>query len=264
MRTIWQMRIKDRWQKEKSACIWPNLCCVSRIFNVLHFYTIHTFVVGVYLTVVMAMTSMSVVFSVFILHLHHRGGHSHRAPSWLRKLALSFMSRAMCMCLHPNRQDWDRGRDKDSVHTHIQPGYSSFNEGFRVQSAKYRVENGQLHRQTDSGGQRDDKPEEAYGGGSGNAGKQSCFRYRQAEAEILRYLRLVLSKQDKLDSERLVIQEWEQISRVFDRLFFYIFFLVAVFATISLLVLKPMSKNVSLNAPRAPHTSWPPYPAIPH
>jgi len=41
---------------------------------------------GVYLTIVMAMTSVSVVTAVFVLNLHYRGPDRRPVPSWLRPL----------------------------------------------------------------------------------------------------------------------------------------------------------------------------------
>lgn len=42
--------------------------------------------ISIYLTLVMAMTSVSVIFTVFVLNLHHRGPNRKRVPYWLRKL----------------------------------------------------------------------------------------------------------------------------------------------------------------------------------
>lgn len=36
----------------------------------------------------MALTSVSVIMTVFVLNLHHRGPHKHSVPSWIKKLFL--------------------------------------------------------------------------------------------------------------------------------------------------------------------------------
>jgi len=41
---------------------------------------------GIYLTIVMAMTSVSVVTAVFVLNLHYRGADRRPVPSCLRRL----------------------------------------------------------------------------------------------------------------------------------------------------------------------------------
>jgi len=43
-------------------------------------------VAGVYLTIVMAMTSVSVITAVFVLNLHYRGPDRRPVPSCLRRL----------------------------------------------------------------------------------------------------------------------------------------------------------------------------------
>ncbi|KAI0214558.1 Acetylcholine receptor subunit alpha-L1, partial [Lamellibrachia satsuma] len=51
---------------------------------------------GIYLMVIMGLTSLSVIFSVLVLNVHHRGDRETRAPYWLRRIALHYISRVMC------------------------------------------------------------------------------------------------------------------------------------------------------------------------
>ncbi|CAL1526683.1 unnamed protein product, partial [Lymnaea stagnalis] len=44
--------------------------------------------ISIYLTIVMALTSVSVIMTVFVLNLHHRGPHKHSVPSYLKRLFL--------------------------------------------------------------------------------------------------------------------------------------------------------------------------------
>ncbi|XP_059171412.1 neuronal acetylcholine receptor subunit alpha-2-like [Physella acuta] len=44
--------------------------------------------ISIYLTIVMALTSVSVIMTVFVLNLHHRGPHKHSVPTWLKKFFL--------------------------------------------------------------------------------------------------------------------------------------------------------------------------------
>uniref|UniRef100_A0A1I8J982 Neur_chan_LBD domain-containing protein n=1 Tax=Macrostomum lignano TaxID=282301 RepID=A0A1I8J982_9PLAT len=44
--------------------------------------------ISIYLTVVMSMTSVSVIMTVFVLNLHHRGPSRSPVPNWLRRLLL--------------------------------------------------------------------------------------------------------------------------------------------------------------------------------
>ncbi|XP_052283564.1 neuronal acetylcholine receptor subunit alpha-10-like [Dreissena polymorpha] len=53
--------------------------------------------ISIYLTIVMALTSMSVIMTVFVLNLHHRGPNKRAVPRWLKKLLLNGMSRFLCL-----------------------------------------------------------------------------------------------------------------------------------------------------------------------
>ena len=56
---------------------------------------------GIYLTIVMALTSMSVIMTVFVLNLHHRGPNKRPVPKWLRHVFLGRMSRYLCLQDNP-------------------------------------------------------------------------------------------------------------------------------------------------------------------
>ncbi|BFY98789.1 hypothetical protein BsWGS_01830 [Bradybaena similaris] len=53
--------------------------------------------IGIYLTVTMGMTSLSIILTVFVLQLHHVGPHKRRVPRWLKSLVFGFFARIVCM-----------------------------------------------------------------------------------------------------------------------------------------------------------------------
>ncbi|GFR62847.1 neuronal acetylcholine receptor subunit alpha-10 [Elysia marginata] len=53
--------------------------------------------IGIYLTVTMGMTSLSIILTVFVLQLHHVGPHKRPVPDWLRTLVCNVFARAVCM-----------------------------------------------------------------------------------------------------------------------------------------------------------------------
>jgi len=55
---------------------------------------------GIYLTVTMAMTSLSIMLTVFVLQLHHAGPHQRTVPAWVRTLVVGYVARALCMRSH--------------------------------------------------------------------------------------------------------------------------------------------------------------------
>ncbi|ELU10286.1 hypothetical protein CAPTEDRAFT_201263 [Capitella teleta] len=77
--------------------------------------------IGLYLTVIMAMTSASVVFSVFVLHIHHKGGRGNRAPLWLRRFTLKYLATYLCTqkeLLKCVRHVLDK-QDRDELERHV-------------------------------------------------------------------------------------------------------------------------------------------------
>ncbi|GFR93219.1 neuronal acetylcholine receptor subunit alpha-10 [Elysia marginata] len=52
---------------------------------------------GIYLTVTMGMTSMSIILTVFVLQLHHVGPHKRPVPGWLHTVVVGVFARLVCM-----------------------------------------------------------------------------------------------------------------------------------------------------------------------
>ena len=55
------------------------------------------FLPGIYLCLVMTMTSVSVIMAVMVINLYNRGMKTRRAPKWLRKLILEIASSPLKM-----------------------------------------------------------------------------------------------------------------------------------------------------------------------
>lgn len=47
---------------------------------------------GIYLCVVMTLTSLSVIMAVMVINLYNRGAKTRRAPVWVRVLVLKWIS----------------------------------------------------------------------------------------------------------------------------------------------------------------------------
>ena len=52
---------------------------------------------GIYLTITMGMTSMSIILTVFVLQLHHVGPHKRPVPGWLNTIVVGLFARLVCM-----------------------------------------------------------------------------------------------------------------------------------------------------------------------
>ncbi|GFN80597.1 neuronal acetylcholine receptor subunit alpha-10 [Plakobranchus ocellatus] len=76
------------------------------------------------------------------------------------------------------------------------------------------------------------------------AGRTRENKKSQVEAQILYYLRAVLETFDKGQGERTAVLEWQEVARVLDKFFFWLFVLITSLTTVFLLLLSPITKNV--------------------
>ncbi|CAH8552995.1 unnamed protein product [Schistosoma turkestanicum] len=53
--------------------------------------------IGVYLTVTMAMTSLSIILTVLVLHLHHTGSNRQPVPKYVRKIFFHYIAKILCL-----------------------------------------------------------------------------------------------------------------------------------------------------------------------
>ena len=58
---------------------------------------------GIYLTCTMAITTLSMVLTVFVLNLHHIVDRP--VPTWVRKLTLVYFAKILGVCAPSMRQD---------------------------------------------------------------------------------------------------------------------------------------------------------------
>ncbi|XP_052792185.1 acetylcholine receptor subunit alpha-1-A-like [Mya arenaria] len=53
--------------------------------------------ISIYLTIVMGLTSMSVIMTVFVLNLHHRGPNKRAVPRWIKEILVNKMAPYLCL-----------------------------------------------------------------------------------------------------------------------------------------------------------------------
>ena len=240
---------------------------------------------GIYLTVIMAMSALSVALSVFVLNCHHRGAMLHRPPRLVRVLAAT-VARALCMHLrylhhHLAASPTCRGRGPSlpSACTNNSNNHSMTN------TLNNDVDSGLLHEMahvtsadqnhvidlglnglvgdpvvwtrgsnhTDSNHTNNSIEEGGGGrrGGGGGFGDPTSTTFSTAttlrlEREIANYLRAVVEAHERSKREQVAISEWQEVARVLDKFFFWVFVAVTSISTLVLLVFSPMTKDVTV------------------
>lgn len=188
--------------------------------------------IGIYLTVIMAMSALSVVFSVFILNLHHRGSFQCGPPYWLRKFSY-LLSRFLCM-------EWTDTIPNRFCHS------SLHNKMEKLSSESYGTER-HSHCGVRCNGMGHEKIPDCSGTSGVSPHTHSILTPESSfDDEMMRYLRYIIAMNDRGMVERKFIQEWQEIAKVMDRFFFGVFLGITVSSTFILLVVSPMTKDISL------------------
>ena len=218
----------------------------------------------------MAMTSMSVVFSVFVLTVHHRGSRGVRPPKWLRVLTIDIMApRLFCSCLskpntHISTNRWDPRQRHSSikfydsevnmiantVRTSISIKSSAaaadFTRRSKIDNDSSITERNVDNWETIKGAQHqlDNDKKRIEKSKNFTAIDNRALKTQRSVAEEIQLQLEKLMDRYKLDElEQTIIKEWQNVAIVFDRCLFYLFTAVIAFATLFLLIIMPLTKK---------------------
>ncbi|OWF52825.1 neuronal acetylcholine receptor subunit alpha-10-like [Mizuhopecten yessoensis] len=213
--------------------------------------------ISIYLTIVMTLTSLSVMMTVFVLNLHHRGPNRVEVPPWIRTLCFGRMQSLLCI------------NDDKTFSSYLTPRESKF---IRTMSLKVTLDNIAQELQNEiqlENGMADTVVTEREGttihdhrtsdgrfNGDGrfNAGSSDSLRRHmrppltrghsnnKAHDEIIQALKRILEKHEKGDRDYEIVQDWRRVAQVVDRILFWIFFLGTFISTLIILVITPASK----------------------
>lgn len=164
-------------------------------------------IAGIYLTCTMAITTLSMVLTVFVLNLHHISDRP--VPPLVRKVVFIYLARVLGMCgttdeimtakpkhsqrkfRHSNIADANIDERTAIIELHNRPGQNSANVGTNHHSLR---------------GSRDPK----Y--------MQTAYRDQDIEAEM----------------QEDYAKDWKRLAEIFDRLFFWLFLMAILISTLVL------------------------------
>ena len=158
----------------------------------------------------MAMTSLSIILTVFVLQLHHVGPHQKPVPRWLRALVFDLLARMVCM-----------GR----ASTFMKNRTYGKCENMYLSTFMENAEGGNCNGSVPLSGVT-----------------ISHERIDHTGEVITKHIRGLVSRQDNDESHQDLIQEWQFVAHVIDRLLFWIFLFFAVVSSLTILVIKPLLK----------------------
>ncbi|GFQ94997.1 neuronal acetylcholine receptor subunit alpha-6 [Trichonephila clavata] len=214
---------------------------------------------GIYLTVVMAITSISVVVTVVVLNFHYRGPSRKEVPPYLRELILQRF--ASCSCYKSSIKKGKRTANTYDAGIHVPSAFKG--ESFRLTIDSLHEELKEMNPDLTC-----NEPNVCSSGH--NVGDHSSNKRRshavpssksqvngsspgsvcsggssgtKIQAEILRTLQYLLYRQEQEDYRVRVVNEWRQMALVIDRILFWIFFVVTVVSSLSFLVIVPLHRR---------------------
>lgn len=221
----------------------------------------HLLPAGIYLTVIMAMSALSVALSVFVLNCHHRGTSLHRPPKVVKKLS-AVIARCFCVRLtYLNNNNYNANNNSryhcagntsgtqpsSNWHCYSMPPYS-LNTHTKRSSAPSSTQTTSIPQSMPQTavGPRCNGSVETNSTPQNNSGLRHNRESKRTmmEAQILHYLKAVLEAYDKGHGERIAILEWQEVARVLDKLFFWLFVVITSLTTVFLLLLSPIAKDV--------------------
>jgi nicotinic acetylcholine receptor len=181
----------------------------------------------------MAMSGMSVVFSVLVLNIHHKGVLSKCPPRALKGLARA-LARLFCMKVH---------LDETTNAANYHAVYSPANFTCKSHDNESLLYN-DMQRHTPI--HVDLQDTDALNDVMNQNMPQSVPGKSNIDIEILNYFKQMMANHEQSLVEKQIVREWQEIARVMDKAFFWLFLSITVLSTIFILVLSPMTKDINL------------------
>lgn len=202
-------------------------------------------ILGVYLTIIMAMSALSVVFSVCVLNFHHKRIGTNPPPYWLKAVA-TIASHLTCSKISFSNSNTPMSPKVNNVgHIDHLVNHGDFN------SVKFDGETDTESREQLLDIHSTPMCVENQINGTctnRNPGIHSNGRTQLplVETMVLEYVNRLLSKYDRSTDENRSLNDWREIARIFDRVLFVIFGLITVISTLTILVICPFTKSITI------------------
>ncbi|KAK3602116.1 hypothetical protein CHS0354_023095 [Potamilus streckersoni] len=186
--------------------------------------------IGIYLTVIMAMTALSVIFSVLVLNIHHRGGFSPGPPPWIKRVA-ALLAKVVCIrtTFHTDRYT--------PVQSYTMCNTIPIPANDNMTNTEFESERNAMN------GVKRDMVIDA---------RQASTRHHICQKtpiddEVMRLFNSVVGSHERTLMEQQTAREWQELARIMDRTFLYICVFTTLLSTIILLAIRPMTKYIDFN-----------------
>lgn len=201
--------------------------------------------IGIYLTVIMALTSLSVILAVFVSNINNRGYHQAPLPPCLRSFMV-IASKAICYKLEYIHQIKFEEVKPSSFQVVVKRN-RKFTRPHPSESGCNLVEFGSSDQIANSSRTIEDSSLSRRGSALHARGVQTTIHReypRSWEAEeILEKLQLLLNKEEERSKEMALMKQWQEVAEVVDRILFWVFVLSTLLCSLSILVFVPLARS---------------------
>ncbi len=206
----------------------------------------------------MAMTSLSIVLTVFVLQLHHVGPSTKPVPRWIRVVVISTISRIICMrSSNTNYYQYDKREREELTRSGSLRRSGSFRSSIRERAGRNQgpmtgarrrtdeicltsfIDNLDMLKDTNCNG-RLGQSDPMYPSSMDTAAEAESRNVTYDK--ISKHLKILVSKHDSEDEYQDIINEWRLVAHIMDRFLFWLFLIGSFLSSMSILVFKPMTK----------------------
>uniref|UniRef100_A0A1I8EBD2 Uncharacterized protein n=1 Tax=Wuchereria bancrofti TaxID=6293 RepID=A0A1I8EBD2_WUCBA len=179
--------------------------------------------IGIYLTIIMLLTSISVIMTVMVLNFHHRGPFDRPIPEWVRVLVLQKLRYFLKMHIQ------HRLSNRDGLF--VLNGQQGRICSRKIIDLKLRNKlEDQLVRLKETEFVNIDKHLTA----------RRTKRSIDLQVRLHMLLQTFLKRQETNELYQMLTSEWRQVAHVIDRLLFWVFLICTLIITVILLVIIPI------------------------
>ena len=204
---------------------------------------VYTCISGIYLTLIMAMTAMSILICVMVLNLHHRDPNAP-LPKWLRQMTFDVMAPLVFMT--------SQTKDRDTALYQLCelkkefPGLASASASITPGSANGNGNNDsgvEMTADTQSciedleRTQRAQRRLSIRQRLSEQSTEESCCR---VWTEVLKHVRVITAKLHENEEQDILKAEWKIAAKILDRFFLGLFVLLVIVSSIVMLYIFPL------------------------
>jgi nicotinic acetylcholine receptor len=198
--------------------------------------------IGIYFTVVMSLTSLSVLLAVVLLNVHLYGSALKPVPSRLRRILFYHLAPFLRVKLHRGTKLDNQKHPQHSSVVTPRRATTIYNAVFLNENDL--LSNGQQQRSQHTFQSTTISENNVNSDSSSTTNIQTQPQSLGECKRLLTELNRLILRPTETHEEEIIIRDWQNVALVIDRCLFFLYLFLTTLLTIGTLVLAPLLKNV--------------------